>query len=64
MDKYSKEENLAFDAGVDHEKSRVLKIFDRYHEAVCEGRLEDHPGCEKSMSLKYIYQYLFKEDSK
>jgi hypothetical protein len=58
MNNYNESDKVAFDAGVQDERARIKKIFDRYHQAICHGVMEDHPDCEKSMSLKYIYEYL------
>ena len=63
VNSYTEAEELAFAAGIEHERNRLIKIFDLYHKTFCEGSMADHPECEKSMNIKYIHQYLTEKSS-
>ena len=50
-------EYKAFEAGIQAERARVIKIVEKYHRTFCNGDLTDHE-CDKTMQIRYLYQFV------
>ena len=55
-------EQLAYLAGIERERIRLTKVLNTYHKRFCEGLIEDHPECKKTMEIRYLYEFI--EESK
>ena len=51
-------EDLAYNEGVDSERARLLKVLNKYHSTFCSGELSDHMNCDKTMQIRYLYEFI------
>lgn len=50
-------EYSAFEGGVEAERTRLIKIVEKYHRTFCNGDITDH-DCDKTMQLRYLYEFV------
>jgi len=50
-------EYSAFEQGATAERTRLLKVINKYHTTFCIGELSEHEECEKTMQIRYLYEF-------
>jgi len=50
-------EHTAFEEGIQAERDRLLKVLNKYHTTFCEGELSEHEDCQKTMQIRYLYEF-------
>jgi hypothetical protein len=50
-------EHTAFEQGSLAERTRLLKVINKYHTTFCQGELSEHDDCTKTMQIRYLYEF-------
>lgn len=50
-------EGIAYEAGLESERTRLRKVLDKYHKTFCGGDILDH-DCTKTMEIRYMYDFV------
>lgn len=51
-------EDALFEEGVQAERARLLSVMNKYHNTFCDGDLADHEDCQKTMQIRYLYDFV------
>lgn len=52
------EAEAIFQEGAESERTRLMKVLNTYHKRFCEGLIEDHADCKKTMEIRYLYEFI------
>lgn len=50
-------EDAIFEEGVQAERARLLAVLNKYHTTFCSGELAEHVDCQKTMQIRYLYEF-------
>lgn len=50
-------EDVIFEEGVQAERARLLAVLNKYHTTFCSGELSEHIDCQKTMQIRYLYEF-------